>query len=897
MDKKYLKAITKRQKNGSLLAIASTENKDRVGDSLKAEDWDFKHFQNNPVLQAGHDYRPQYTIGIAENLKVENGQVTFTPKFHNITKLAQEISKMYEEGFLTAWSVGFIPKESNVEIKKNQLLEVSAVAVPANPYALTSLKSCKKELESVDNDVIENIKEWVTKEYDELTEQPVEEPVVEAPEEGVDEKIWDDSETEVRYRVKNPELFEQDSFRTIAIKEDKPSINAVIGKLIGEESTTIQSLVFSKDEGRTLEDAKTWVEEHPDIKAIGEEDVPLPDETVPEDMPMDKPAEDAEESESDKPEMMKMQTGETNGHTHEAEFGKESGNGKTNEVEMHYHDIENFIVKEAGEVAHTHSLDVQPEEGNEDEEVVIEETGLREFKYKERWNKSLSKSFDIENAPSITNSPMFKIYTKYLECSVKDVFVNSTFVPSPMIGNYLNAVKNILSGYNLKGTRGYDLWSGNEIPPLSEVIKLNSSSSDDFLVQGTQYYENEGKGFVVQYQPVWGGMSVDILTSRNDKDFNKNIKKLIEDYAEKNNKLKGEMFALSGEFLVKTDERFDDIVLDAVVKKSIVNTSSQMVKKGIEFASRGMIFMGPPGTGKTKTCRAIMNSSDSTFIWVSSKDLRAYGAVECISLAYSLARKIAPAIILFEDIDTWIKDYVIDALKTELDGLNSTKAILTILTSNNPENLPDSLIDRPGRFHEVLEFGLPNKALRSEMIVKFIGDSIDSVDTDNLNKVIDDTEGMSGAHIKELVEYAKVISEEEAVSLDVALVKSLDKIKKQRELISTIQSKAFNLKLKEGRVLSTKNIEVINQAITAQKNSVQVLEKLLEESSAMNDASKAQKPFNKNESLAKGRTEPQKRMEQKTIGQMETSDQIVLRVLQKIAGQSCYALNKLNRKI
>jgi len=402
---------------------------------------------------------------------------------------------------------------------------------------------------------------------------------------------------------------------------------------------------------------------------------------------------------------------------------------------------------------------------------------------------------------------------------------------------------------------------------------------------------------ILKFQPCWDGLMIDFVSSNTDKTLCKELQKEVDAYAFNNNKLKGEMFALSGEFLTKTEDKFDDVVLDEVVKKSVISTSNQINNKGLDFASRGMIFIGPPGTGKTKTCRIVMNETKSTFIWISSKDMQSYGAVNCITLAYKLARQIAPTIILFEDIDNWIKEFTIDALKTELDGLKSNKAVLTILTSNNPENLPDTLIDRPGRFHEVLEFALPNKSIRSEMLIKWIGSGMENVDDSNFNRIVDKTDGMSGAHIKELVEFAQIMVEEESLSIDVALIKSLEKLRKQRELINSIQLKSFEVALKEGRVLSTKNISVINQAITAQKNSVKALEKLLEEATPTGTSEpKTQKTLSENTSSTKGRAELQKQKEQKTLGQPVVVDQLVLRVLQKIAGQSCYALNKLNKK-
>ena len=62
--------------------------------------------------------------------------------------------------------------------------------------------------------------------------------------------------------------------------------------------------------------------------------------------------------------------------------------------------------------------------------------------------------------------------------------------------------------------------------------------------------------------------------------------------------------------------------------------------------------------------------------------------------------------------DNWINGKIIDMMKTELDGMKKNKNVLTILTTNNPENFPDALLDRPGRFHDVLSFENPSKSIR-----------------------------------------------------------------------------------------------------------------------------------------------------------------------------------------
>jgi len=74
---------------------------------------------------------------------------------------------------------------------------------------------------------------------------------------------FDETEDSFRYRVKDPEGFQDGSFKTIDITK---GIKAVIGRLKGEKTTTVQSVIFSKDEFKTLDKAKKWLSDHPDMK-------------------------------------------------------------------------------------------------------------------------------------------------------------------------------------------------------------------------------------------------------------------------------------------------------------------------------------------------------------------------------------------------------------------------------------------------------------------------------------------------------------------------------------------------------------------------------------------------------------------------------------------------------
>lgn len=416
-----------------------------------------------------------------------------------------------------------------------------------------------------------------------------------------------------------------------------------------------------------------------------------------------------------------------------------------------------------------------------------------EPQYKERWNKSVSKLFDVAS----TQSPKplrfhYELYEKFLECKVKEIFQNGYSIPGPLLGTYLAGFKKILSEFDLKDTRKF-VWDGSEVPPDYEVIQLNSEKSDDFLIDGMCFYEAETKPLIVNFNPNYYGLTVTLTTSNENKEWNKQLLDKVHGWVYDNNFLRGEKFSLSGEFLHEPDDDWDNLILDEKYKDSIRKSASFLEKKGKQFTARGLLFIGPPGTGKTKTGRVLMNELDATFIWVSSKDFRHIGPLRALVLGFSLARNLAPSVLFLEDIDTWLRgemEYVTDLIKTEMDGIKQNRGMITILTSNYPEKLPDALLDRPGRFHHIVKFELPKEELRKEMLKMWAGD----IGEELLQEITEKTEGFSGAHIKELVEFARMIAEEDEIEIGEALLKSLEKLMEQRELIEEIRANNTEVK-------------------------------------------------------------------------------------------------------
>jgi len=398
-----------------------------------------------------------------------------------------------------------------------------------------------------------------------------------------------------------------------------------------------------------------------------------------------------------------------------------------------------------------------------------------------RWNKSLSKAFDVPEKDDTPTTYIYGIMKEFLGCDTKEIFINKYLIPCPLLPTYLSAFKNVLGGFTDIDTRNFG--RDVEVPPIYEVVKLNSTETDDFLIEGMGFYKANDKPLIVEFCPTWYGINVSLITTTVNRDWNKELLVKVQQWVKDNNFLKGEKFALSGEFLDETSDEWSDIVLDNEIEDPIRKSISSLNTKGKSMGSRGLMFVGPPGTGKTKTGRIMMKAPNTTFIWVSSEDFGRMSSDRVISLAFSLARDLAPTILFIEDIDTWLRTYMVDLLKTTMDGLKQNKGIITVLTSNDPERLPDALLDRPGRFHHILEFSLPSSKLRSEMITKWVGEIEDSVLKDLLSK----TEGFSGAHIEELVTWAKMLAEDDDIPLAAALMQSLDRLLSQRQLISRIR--------------------------------------------------------------------------------------------------------------
>ncbi len=398
------------------------------------------------------------------------------------------------------------------------------------------------------------------------------------------------------------------------------------------------------------------------------------------------------------------------------------------------------------------------------------------------YGTNLSKSLVLKNHGQQDEMSMI---CNFLNCDVKDIFINSMRISGVEAGNMFNAIENITSKFSLIETRNFN---GGEIPPIYQEIQLKKNLSKVYLVEGTRFYYSDINNipFILQCYSVWGGYQLRFISHVNTQEFNIELKKNISSYAQENNFLKNEKFSISGEFLDDQTIEWEDLKLNADIKDKLKKLESLITKNDSKLDSRGLIFIGPPGCGKTLTGK-LLSKMSPTFIWVTAKDCSNMGATSAFSTAFSLARDLRPTILFMEDIDSYLEYGMVDLLKTELDGMKLNNGIFTILTSNFPESLPEALIDRPGRFHDIIHFPLPDDNIRKEMVQYFLKEDIKA---DTIKSIVDQTKGYSGAHIREICRFAQIIQKEDNIDIDVALLKSLKKLVEQRKLIQDLRNKS-----------------------------------------------------------------------------------------------------------
>uniref|UniRef100_A0A8C2Z0M0 Transitional endoplasmic reticulum ATPase n=1 Tax=Cyclopterus lumpus TaxID=8103 RepID=A0A8C2Z0M0_CYCLU len=196
--------------------------------------------------------------------------------------------------------------------------------------------------------------------------------------------------------------------------------------------------------------------------------------------------------------------------------------------------------------------------------------------------------------------------------------------------------------------------------------------------------------------------------------------------------------------------------------------------------SRGVLFYGPPGCGKTLLAKAIANECQANFISIKGPEMLTmwFGESEAnVRDVFDKARQAAPCILFFDELDSIAKsrgggagdgsgaaDRVINQILTEMDGMSDKKNVFIIGATNRPDII-DSAILRPGRLDQLIYIPLPDKPSRLAILNANLRKSPIARDV-NLDYLSGITEGFSGADLTEICQRACKLAIREAIEAE-----------------------------------------------------------------------------------------------------------------------------------
>jgi len=212
-----------------------------------------------------------------------------------------------------------------------------------------------------------------------------------------------------------------------------------------------------------------------------------------------------------------------------------------------------------------------------------------------------------------------------------------------------------------------------------------------------------------------------------------------------------------------------------------VEHPEKFLKFGMQ-PSRGVLFYGPPGCGKTLLAKAIANECQANFISVKGPELLTmwFGESEAnVRDIFDKARSAAPCVLFFDELDSIAKsrggssggdaggaaDRVINQVLTEMDGMGAKKNVFIIGATNRPDII-DGAILRPGRLDQLIYIPLPDEDSRKSILKSNLRKTpiAKTVDIQYMAKV---TKGFSGADLTEICQRAVKLAIRENIEQDI----------------------------------------------------------------------------------------------------------------------------------
>ena len=250
-------------------------------------------------------------------------------------------------------------------------------------------------------------------------------------------------------------------------------------------------------------------------------------------------------------------------------------------------------------------------------------------------------------------------------------------------------------------------------------------------------------------------------------------KKLVEQMGGKNSMAFG-MGKSSAKIYVQSTKgiRFDDVAGEEEAKESLAEIVDYLhnPKKYTEVGAsmpKGVLLVGPPGTGKTMLAKAVAGEANVPFFSISGSEFVemfvGMGASKVRDL-FSQAKEKAPCIAFIDEIDAIGKkrdgqmggnderEQTLNQLLTEMDGFEGNNGVMILAATNRPESL-DPALTRPGRFDRRIPVELPDLKGRED-ILKVHAKKVKLADDVNFHTIARMASGASGAELANIVNEA-----------------------------------------------------------------------------------------------------------------------------------------------
>jgi AAA+ superfamily predicted ATPase len=236
---------------------------------------------------------------------------------------------------------------------------------------------------------------------------------------------------------------------------------------------------------------------------------------------------------------------------------------------------------------------------------------------------------------------------------------------------------------------------------------------------------------------------------------------------------------------------FENLILRGNLKQEILDDLVQFFAARALYEEhdvpwkRGILFVGPAGNGKTHTIKALINSLDQPCLYVKSfRAAHAPGADEFnIRQVFDRARRTSPCVLVLEDLDSLLTSENRSFFLNELDGFASNIGIVTLATTNHPERLDPSILDRPSRFDRKYPFDLPEEPERRAYITMW-NESLKlnlRLSEEGVAKISELTSDFSFAYLKELFLSSKMrwIAHPQQGTMEQVMIEQVDKLREQ----------------------------------------------------------------------------------------------------------------------